>query len=81
LLQAIDAVRSIGNFAAHPLKDTNTGMIVDVETGEAEWLLDVLDALFDFTFVQPKTIERKKNDLNEKLKSIGKGKIKAADSN
>jgi hypothetical protein len=49
LSEAVDAVRNVGNLAAHPLKDQNTGMVVDVEPGEAEWLLDVLDSLFDFT--------------------------------
>lgn len=32
---AIDAVRQIGNFAAHPMKSESTGEIVDVEVGEA----------------------------------------------
>jgi hypothetical protein len=31
----LDAVRNIGNFAAHPLKDTQTGDIIDVGPGEA----------------------------------------------
>ena len=35
LAEAIDAVRNIGNFAAHALKSTNTGLILDVEPGEA----------------------------------------------
>lgn len=39
LTDAVDAIRNIGNFAAHPLKDTHSGEIVDVEPGEAEWLL------------------------------------------
>ena len=51
LAGAIDAVRNVGNFAAHPLKYKNTGEIVDVEEGEAEWLLEVLESLFDFAFV------------------------------
>lgn len=46
ILQAVDAIRNIGNFAAHPIKNTNTGEIVDVEPGEAEWLLEVLQLLF-----------------------------------
>lgn len=73
---AVDAVRNIGNFAAHPLKDTNTGEIVEVESGEAEWLIDVLEALFDVTFVQPKKLEERKKQLNEKLKKIGKPPMK-----
>ena len=76
LAKAIDAVRNIGNFAAHPLKDTNTGEIVEVEPGEAEWLLEVLEGLFDFTFVQPIRLEKKKNALNQKLQSIGKPPMK-----
>jgi len=59
LAEAIDAVRNIGNFAAHPNKSTNTGAIIDVEPGEAEWLLDVLEGLFDFYFVQPDILQKK----------------------
>lgn len=78
LKQAVDAVRNIGNFAAHPLKDTNTGEIVDVESGEADWLLDVIEALFDFAFVQPIRLEERKKNLNQKLKSLGKPPMKDA---
>jgi len=73
---AIDAIRNIGNFAAHPLKFTNTGEIVDVEPGEAEWLLEVLEALFDFTFIQPKRIQERKDKLNKKLSALGKPPMK-----
>ncbi len=76
LSEAVDAVRNVGNFAAHPLKDTNTGEIVEVEEGEAEWLLDVIDALFGFTFVQPKRLEKRKKELNEKLSNLGKPPMK-----
>lgn len=76
LSQAVDAIRNIGNFAAHPLKDTNTGEIVDVEPGEAEWLLDVIESLFDFTFVQPTRLEQRRKSLNEKLKALGKPPMK-----
>ena len=76
LTDAIDAIRNIGNFAAHPLKDTHSGEIVDVEPGEAEWLLEVLEALFDFAFVQPKRLEERKKKLNKKLNGIGKPQMK-----
>lgn len=49
----LDAIRIVGNFAAHPIKDTHTGTIVDVEPDEAEWNLNVLEQLFDFYYVQP----------------------------
>jgi hypothetical protein len=73
---AVDAVRNYGNFAAHPTKDTNTGEIVEVEAGEAEWLIEVLEALFDITFVQPKRLEEKQKQLNEKLSKVGKPPMK-----
>lgn len=74
--EAIDAVRNIGNFAAHPVKCTTTGEIAEVENGEAEWNLDVLESLFDFYFVQPAILKRKRDALNSKLAKIGKPPMK-----
>ncbi|HMH13265.1 MAG TPA: DUF4145 domain-containing protein [Edaphobacter sp.] len=71
----LHAVRNIGNFAAHQIKSTTTGAIVDVEPGEAEWNLDVLESLFDFYFVQPALSAARKAKLNEKLKDAGKPEI------
>ncbi len=76
IADAVDAVRNIGNFAAHPLKDTNTGEIIEVEPGEAEWLLDVLEAVFDFVFVQPEKLKARKESLNKKLADLGKPTMK-----
>ena len=78
LTSAMDAVRTVGNFAAHPLKITNTGEIVDVEEGEAQWLLDVLSSLFDFVFVQPERLAARREALNEKLAAAGKPPLKGA---
>jgi hypothetical protein len=36
LADAVDAIRNIGNFAAHPLKSTASGEVLPVEPGEAE---------------------------------------------
>ena len=72
LSEAIDAIRNIGNFAAHPMKSTQTGDIVEVEEGETEWILDVLEQLFDFYYVQPEITRVKKAALDAKLKSAGK---------
>lgn len=76
LSDAIDAIRNIGNFAAHPVKSTATGEVIDVEPGEAEWTLDVLDGLFDFYFIQPALLARKKAALNEKLNQANKPPLK-----
>jgi hypothetical protein len=72
----IDAVRNIGNFAAHPNKSKSTGEIVPVEPDEAEWNLDVLESLFDFYFVQPARAKAKRDALNKKLTDAGKPPLK-----
>lgn len=76
LAEPIDAIRQIGNFAAHPNKSLGTGEIVDVEPGEAEWMLNVLEGLFDFYFVQPDIMQKKKDALNKKLADAGKPSMK-----
>ena len=72
LEQQLDAVRNIGNFAAHAQKDRATGEILPVEPHEAEWNLDVLEELFDFYFVRPGRIRLKAEKLNQKLSAAGK---------
>jgi hypothetical protein len=74
--ESLDAVRNIGNFAAHPVKSKASGEIIDVEPGEAEWNLDVLEALFDFYFVQPELLTKKRAALDAKLAEAGKPKMK-----
>ena len=76
IVEVIDVVRNIGKFATHPLKSEKTGEIISVELGEAELNLDVLEALFDFYFVQPAIIKKKKAALNKKLIEAGKKPMK-----
>lgn len=76
LANSLDAVRNIGNFASHPIKSEHSGEVVQVEPGEAEWILDTLETLFDFFYVQPAVIARKRAALNEKLKNTGKPTLK-----
>jgi hypothetical protein len=77
LNEQIDAIRVLGNFAAHPIKSTSTGEIVEVEVGEAEWNLDVLELLFDVCYVQPSVMAQKKADLNAKLADANKPPLKS----
>lgn len=77
LVENLDAVRVVGNFAAHPTKSTNTGEVVDVEPGEAEFLLDVLEGLFDFYFIQPAKAKQQRAAINAKLQETGKPPLKA----
>ena len=50
--------------------------VVEVEPGEAEWNLDVLEGLFDFCFVQPTLMKKKREALNNKLAKAGKPPMK-----
>jgi len=71
LAESIDIVRNVGNFSAHPIKSESTDEIVDVEAGEAETNLDVLEGLFDFYFVMPARVKGKREKINDKLKDAG----------
>jgi hypothetical protein len=76
LAGAVDAVRHVGNLAAHPVKSKQTGELAEVEAGEAEWLLDAVEALLDYAFVQPRKLEERRLKLNEKLAEFGKPPLK-----
>ena len=68
----VDAIRHVGNFAAHPMKSSNSGAIADVEEEEAEWLLSILEELFDYYYVKPAQNSDRRESLNQKLKDLGK---------
>ena len=76
ILESVDAIRNIGNFAAHPIKSYSSGEIVEVEPNEADWNLDVLEMMFDFLFVRPALVQKKRDALNAKLKDAGKPDMK-----
>ncbi len=76
----LDAIRNIGNFAAHPQKSQQSGEILPVEPHEADWNLDVLEMLFDYYYVQPKKSAARRAALNEKLEEAGKNPMKEPSS-
>ncbi|HRI60526.1 MAG TPA: DUF4145 domain-containing protein [Saprospiraceae bacterium] len=76
LADSVDSVRNIGNFAAHPIKSQQSGEILPVEPGEAEWNLEVIEMLFDFYFVQPERTRLRQEALNQKLQEAGKPPMK-----
>jgi hypothetical protein len=49
-LEAIDAVRKVGNIGAHMEKDI--ALIVDVEPGEAQMLIGLVEMLFEEWYVE-----------------------------
>ena len=50
-------------------------MITEVEEGEAELLIDTLESLFDYAFVQPAKWVASKAAINAKLRAAGKPEI------
>lgn len=76
LASEIDAIRNVGNFAAHPLKSQVTNQILPVEPEEAEWNLNVLDGLFNFYYVELPKSQKRISDLNQKLAQAGKPPMK-----
>lgn len=76
LAEDLDALRNIGNFAAHPIKSEHSGEVVDVEDGEAEWSLDLLEEMLHHYFVAPAVRQKKRDRLNEKLPGTGQPELK-----
>jgi hypothetical protein len=76
IAQNVDAIRQVGNFAAHPIKSKSTGEIVEVEEGEAEWLLEVIEELFSHYYVAPARAAARRQTLNLKLQELGKPPLK-----
>lgn len=78
LAEDLDMIRTVGNFAAHPIKSEHTGEVVTVEPGEAEALLDVLEQVFDHYFVRPAKREAMQARINQKLAEAGKPFLKGS---
>jgi hypothetical protein len=69
----IDPVRNLGNVGAHPETCHVTGEIVDVEEGEAEWLLELLEQLFDFYYAVPRINKERADAIKARL-DVARGK-------
>jgi hypothetical protein len=65
-------IRNLGNFSAHPVTDQTTLQIIDVEPGEAEWCLEILEDMFDHYYVKPAQARIRKAALDAKLTAAGK---------
>lgn len=72
LRDTIDAIRHYGNFSAHPVDDKTALQIVEVEPGEAEWCLEILEECFEHFYVGPEIAKAKKAALDAKLAAAGK---------
>ena len=66
--EAIDAVRTIGNIGAHMEKDIN--LIVEVDSGEAKLLIELIETLVDDWYV----VSHDREARNKQLVSAAESK-------
>ncbi len=66
LVKILQVMRRVANFGAHPKKSTNSSEIVEVEKGEAEVMLEVIQQLFDYIFVKPNQQKQFLKEIEEK---------------
>jgi hypothetical protein len=75
-VDAIDHVRSIGNIGAHMEKDIN--LIIEVEPGEAQALIGLIEMLFDEWYVARHSRQQKLAQIaaiaTDKKKQISDGR-------
>lgn len=64
------AVKSIGNIGAHPNNNSNVNTILDIETDEASYLLDMIEYLIDDWYVS----KEKKKGLFAHLREVKESK-------
>lgn len=70
-IEAIDAIRSIGNIGAH--METDINVIVDVDAGEAQALIELIEMLFEEWYVA----RNKRQQRLAKVKGIAEEKAAA----
>ncbi len=75
LKETIDAIRNFGNFSAHPITETTSLQIIDVQSEEAEWCLEIIESLFDYYYIRPAADRKRLSALNQKLTKAGKPTI------
>ena len=67
-------VREMGNFGAHTQRDSD-GDVVEINRVQSEWTLKVVSDLFDYLIIDPKKDAAQRDELNKRLKAVGKHPI------
>jgi len=62
-VDAINAVRKIGNIGAH--METDIGVIIDIDPDEAQYLIQLIELLFEEWYIARKNREEKLNKIQE----------------
>lgn len=75
--EAVDAIRQYGNFGAHPITDVTTLQLIEIEAGEADWCIEVVEELMDHYYERPAKLKARRDAANAKLRSGGKPILKS----
>jgi hypothetical protein len=67
LKQGLQMYSRLAKLDSAPSKSVHPEALARVEPGEAEWLLDVLQSMFDLYFVQPARLQRKQDSIEEMI--------------
>lgn len=73
LEEALQTFARVADLEPGSNKSLRPEALTAVEPGEADWLLDVLQPLFELYFVQPARLRRKQAALEEKLQTSSAG--------
>ncbi|SFK59431.1 protein of unknown function [Methylocapsa palsarum] len=71
LLQTIAEIKHFDNFSTHPTDDETTLQVIDVESHEANWCLEIIEELFDHFYEEPAQAKARTEALNAKLMAAG----------
>ena len=67
LIELFDHIRHYGTFAAHAKTDQISGEIIDIDPGEADSLLDIIEEMFDYDYERERRIKERGKKLQDKL--------------
>jgi len=67
LKEALEALVRVAGLAPDSVKSYRPDALVPTADGEAEWLLDVVQHLLDFYYVQPARLRRKRHTFEERF--------------
>lgn len=71
LEEALQTFARVAKLESGSVKSLYPEALAPVEPGEAEWLLDILQPLFELYFVQPARLRRMQDALEEKIGPTG----------
>ena len=69
IIKLFDYVRHYGKFGSHAVTNQLVGVIIDVDSDEAEALLSILEEMFDYDYARSKKYEELNKKLQKKLQS------------